>query len=156
MSERWRSWWSLPLLQAGPWQPSVLYCTTSTSKIIKVINSTKTFAGCAMAYVVKLPACRCSGTGSIPGQFLQDLWWTKWHWDRPFFEYWTGSSLSISVLHSHSVSATYSSLIYKPSNWYKHRIVHLNTTNITLSSSSPLWSSVFPPVWDGLRETCFY
>jgi hypothetical protein len=29
-----------------------LYCTTSTSKIMKVTNFTKTFTGCAMAYVV--------------------------------------------------------------------------------------------------------
>ena len=65
----------------------------------------------------QLPACHCSGTGSVPGQFVQDLWWMKWHWARPFFEYLTGFSLSISVLHSYSVSATYSSLIYKPSNW---------------------------------------
>jgi len=21
------------------------------------------------------------GRGSIPGQFIWDLWWTKWHWD---------------------------------------------------------------------------
>jgi hypothetical protein len=23
------------------------------------------------------------GPGSISGQFMWDLWWTKWHWDRP-------------------------------------------------------------------------
>jgi hypothetical protein len=33
--------------------------------------------------------------GSIPGQFMWDLWWTKWHWERFFPEYF-GFSLSIS------------------------------------------------------------
>jgi hypothetical protein len=41
------------------------------------------------------PACHWVGTGSvlareqectgtIPGQSVLDLWWTKWHWDRFF------------------------------------------------------------------------
>jgi hypothetical protein len=106
----------------------------------------------------QLPACHCSGTGSVPGQFGRDLWWMKWRLDRPFFEYLTGFSLSISVLHSHSISAAYSSLITKPDNWYKHRIMHLNSTDITssLPPPPPLWSSVFPHAWDGLREKLFY
>jgi hypothetical protein len=29
------------------------------------------------------------GPGSIPGQFVWDLWWTKWHWDRVFPEYFS-------------------------------------------------------------------
>jgi hypothetical protein len=29
----------------------------------------------------------CGGPGSIPGQFLRDLWWTKWDWDRFFSAY---------------------------------------------------------------------
>jgi hypothetical protein len=32
---------------------------------------------------------------SIPGQSIWDLWWTKWHWDRFFPEYF-GFPLSIS------------------------------------------------------------
>jgi hypothetical protein len=27
------------------------------------------------------------GPGSITGQSMWDLWWTKWHWDRLFPEY---------------------------------------------------------------------
>jgi len=26
------------------------------------------------------------GRGSIPGESMLDLWWTKWHWDRFFSE----------------------------------------------------------------------
>lgn len=153
MSERWRSWWSLHLLQAGPWRPSMLFCTTSTSKITKIINSTKTLTGCAMAYVVtcqpvaavaqvrsQASSCRIYGGWSGTGTDLSLSIWQALLW---VFQFCT-------------VSATYSSLICKPSNWYKHRIVHPNTTNITLSSTSPLWSSVFPLVWDGLRENFFY
>jgi hypothetical protein len=27
------------------------------------------------------------GPGSIPGHYMRDLWWTKWHWDRFFSQY---------------------------------------------------------------------
>jgi hypothetical protein len=33
----------------------------------------------------------------IPGQSMWDLWWTKWHWDRFFPEYF-GFLLSVSFL----------------------------------------------------------
>ena len=29
-----------------------------------------------------MPASHRRGPGSIPGQSIWDLWWTKWHWDR--------------------------------------------------------------------------
>jgi hypothetical protein len=35
------------------------------------------------------------GPGSIPGQSIWDLWWTKWHWDRIFPEFF-GFPLSMS------------------------------------------------------------
>jgi len=35
----------------------------------------------------ELLACHCGGLGLIPGQWMLDLWWTKWHWDRFFCEY---------------------------------------------------------------------
>jgi hypothetical protein len=35
------------------------------------------------------------GPGSIPGQSMWDLWWTKWHWDR-FFPEFFGFPLSVS------------------------------------------------------------
>jgi hypothetical protein len=47
------------------------------------------------------PASQRGYPGSIPGQSLQNLWWTKWHWDRFFSGYF---SLSLSVsLHQCSV-----------------------------------------------------
>jgi hypothetical protein len=35
------------------------------------------------------------GPGSIPAQSMCDLWWSKWHWDR-FFPEFFGFPLSIS------------------------------------------------------------
>jgi hypothetical protein len=35
---------------------------------------------------------------SCPGQSMQDLWYTKWHWDRFFFELF-GFPLSVSFHH---------------------------------------------------------
>jgi hypothetical protein len=35
-----------------------------------------------MAQAVKSPASRRGCPGSISGQSMWDLWWTKWHWDR--------------------------------------------------------------------------
>jgi hypothetical protein len=42
--------------------------------------------GRAMAQAVS-PASHRGGPGSIPGQSMWDLWWTKWHWDMFFPEY---------------------------------------------------------------------
>jgi hypothetical protein len=39
--------------------------------------------------------CHGGGPGLIPVQYTWDLWWTKWHWDRVFAEYF-GFPLSIS------------------------------------------------------------
>jgi hypothetical protein len=36
-----------------------------------------------------------AGPGSIPGQYMWDFWWTKWHWNRFFPEYF-GVPLSVS------------------------------------------------------------
>ena len=44
-------------------------------------------------------------SGSIPWQSLWDLWWTKWHWHRFFFEY-IGFPR-----HSYSTNVPYSSLL---------------------------------------------
>jgi hypothetical protein len=32
------------------------------------------------------PASHRGGLGSLPGQCMWELWWTKWHWDRFFSE----------------------------------------------------------------------
>jgi hypothetical protein len=42
----------------------------------------------------------------IPGKSMWDLWWTKWHWDRFFPEYF-GFPLSISF---HRCSVTWKNL----------------------------------------------
>jgi hypothetical protein len=33
------------------------------------------------------PASHSGGPASIPVQSMWGLWWTKWHWDRFFYEY---------------------------------------------------------------------
>jgi len=40
------------------------------------------------------PTSRRRGRGSIPGQYTWNLWWTEWHWDRIFTEYF-GYSVSM-------------------------------------------------------------
>jgi hypothetical protein len=32
----------------------------------------------------KSPTSHRGDPGSVPGQSMWDLWWTKWHWDRFF------------------------------------------------------------------------
>jgi hypothetical protein len=51
--------------------------------------------GRAMAQAVSRRSLTVQGPGSIPGQSMWDLWWTKWHWDRFCPEYF-GFSLSIA------------------------------------------------------------
>jgi hypothetical protein len=42
------------------------------------------------------------GPGSHPGQSMWDLWWTKWHWDRSFSEFFSFPVNIISLwLHTH-------------------------------------------------------
>jgi hypothetical protein len=41
------------------------------------------------------------GTGLSPGQFVWDLWWMEWHWDRFF------CSPLIFPHHYHSTNAQY-------------------------------------------------
>jgi hypothetical protein len=48
-----------------------------------------------MAQAVSRRPSTAEARGSIPWQFMWDLWWRKWHWDRFFLEYF-GFSLSFS------------------------------------------------------------
>jgi hypothetical protein len=47
------------------------------------------------------PASYRGGPGSMPGQCMSDLWWTKWHWDRFFSRVLRFSPVSFipSMLH---------------------------------------------------------
>ena len=53
----------------------------------------------------QLPASHRGGPGSISGQSVWDLWWTKWHWDRYFPKYF-GFPLSFSF-HRCSITCKY-------------------------------------------------
>jgi hypothetical protein len=61
--------------------------------------------------------------GSIPHQSMWDLWWTKWHWDRVFPEYF-GFPLSVSF---HRCSIT-----WKNEENY-HLSFHLHRKGCTIS-----------------------
>ena len=41
------------------------------------------------------PTFHCGLSATIPVQFMSDLWWTKWYWDRFLFEYFS-FTLSVS------------------------------------------------------------
>jgi hypothetical protein len=59
------------------------------------------------------------GLGSIPGQSMCDLWWTKWQWDRFFqrvnsvFPWQSNSPCSLNHL---------SPALYNLSNWQRHQL----------------------------------
>jgi hypothetical protein len=58
----------------------------------------------AMAQVV---VCQhCSGLGSIPSQSMCDLWWTKWHCDRPVSQYF-GLPLPTLLHQSYTLTHSY-------------------------------------------------
>jgi hypothetical protein len=61
-------------------------------------------------------ASHCGGPGSILGQFMWNLWWAKWHWDR-FFPEFFGFPLSISF---HRCSVTRK----RTENNHHHRHLH--------------------------------
>jgi hypothetical protein len=49
-----------------------------------------------------------SNLGSVPGQVMWDLWWTKWHWERFL------TSTSVSPANSHSTHCPTWIVIYHP------------------------------------------
>lgn len=51
---------------------SVLKCATMYCRVLVTTNGGQS------------PASHCGGPGSIPGQFMRYLSWTKWHWQRGF------------------------------------------------------------------------
>jgi hypothetical protein len=55
-----------------------------------------------MAQAVSRRPPTAVGPGSIPGQSMWNLWWTKWHWDRFFSDYFGFSPVSFipPVLHT--------------------------------------------------------
>jgi hypothetical protein len=46
-----------------------------------------------------LPASQYGYTGSIPGQIMYDLWWTKCLWDTFFWVFWVSPAIIPPVLH---------------------------------------------------------
>ena len=42
----------------------------------------------------------CRGLGSIPGHSMWDMWWTKRHWDRLFFQCFGFSPLQYSSINT--------------------------------------------------------
>jgi hypothetical protein len=56
-----------------------LYEGLHTSMIILVTKDNK---GCAMAQAVSRRLLTVEARVRSGGQYMWDLWWTKWHWDR--------------------------------------------------------------------------
>jgi hypothetical protein len=54
----------------------------------------------------KMQTAHCGGLGSIQGQVMWYLWWTKWHWCR------LSPSTSFSLVNSHSANYSTLSIIY--------------------------------------------
>jgi len=50
----------------------------------KLVPRTVPHPHCSDSYS---PASHRGGPGSIPGESMSDVWWTKWHCDRGFSEY---------------------------------------------------------------------
>jgi hypothetical protein len=71
-----------------------VYCAVGTESL-NIIQVTYLLASRAMAHAVSRRPLTADATGWIPGQFMWDLCWTKWHWDRYFSEY-VNFSLSVS------------------------------------------------------------
>jgi hypothetical protein len=59
--------------------------------------------------------------GSIPGQSVLDLWWTKWPWERFYFKYFC-FPLSVSLHHCSMLSHLfiYHQILYyfRNGHWY--------------------------------------
>jgi hypothetical protein len=50
-----------------------------------------------MAQVVSRRPLTAEARVPRPGQTMRDLWWTKWHWDRFFSEFF---GFPLSIYHS--------------------------------------------------------
>jgi hypothetical protein len=61
------------------------------------------------------PASHHDGLGSIPGQVMWDLWWTKWHWGS------FSRVLTFPPANSHSIDCTTFVVMYHP-GWYNRLI----------------------------------
>ena len=48
------------------------------------------------------PTSHLCGPGSIPGKYVQDLWWTKWYWDRLLSEHFHPALLPALITTSHT------------------------------------------------------
>jgi hypothetical protein len=71
------------------------FCCGVLQKNVQPESSRKTQNGPCHGSDGQSPASHCGGPGSIPGQSMWDLWWTKWQWDRFFLKYF-GFPLSVS------------------------------------------------------------
>jgi hypothetical protein len=81
----------------------------------------KTLNGRAMAQAVSRRPLTTEARGSVPGKSMWDLWWTKWHWDRFFFEllvfpcrfHSTGAPLIVKIGKKNCSSSSFSLGLHK-------------------------------------------
>jgi hypothetical protein len=81
----------------------ILIVAVTTTIAVRIVESKEVNLGRAMAQAVSRRPLTAEARVRSRGQFMWDLWWTKWHWDRFFPEYF-GFFLSISF---HQCSITW-------------------------------------------------
>jgi hypothetical protein len=89
-----------------------------------------------LCQTISRSASHRGGPGSRPGQSVWDLWWTKWHWDT-FFNEFFGFPLSVSSFHQRSI------LLY----------LHLGKNNRSVGSRS---SETVSPNQQRKKVPCHY
>jgi hypothetical protein len=75
--------------------------------MVRVLGSHWFWAAANWLYKKLSPTSHRGGPGSSPRQFMWNLWWTKWHWDR------FSPSTSVSLANSHSIVCS-TLIIYRP------------------------------------------
>jgi hypothetical protein len=89
---------------SGSEVPHGLFCGRKRSTLRSTILQTKVQTeGRAKAQAVSCRSHTSDIRVSRSGQFLRDLWWTKWHWDRVFSEFFVVPCQyhSTVALHTH-------------------------------------------------------
>jgi hypothetical protein len=90
----------------------------------------------SLSYYSKLVTPR--RPGFAPGQSMWDLWWTKWHWDMFFSEFF-GIPLTISFQPTIIFSWGWTIGTLKVA---VQRYIDMNNNNFTTSVNSPHWTLI--------------
>jgi hypothetical protein len=100
-----------------------------------------------LCHVSGSSVCRRGGPVSVPDQTVWDLWWTKWHQDSFFSEYFSFSVSIMPVLYTHSFIHP-SLMVYNVCNWLTNSMEQRPSWEANRSSASQeiprvLWTRRF-------------